>query len=99
MAANWHKKIFGLKKLISLVGPLWPKSTRLSGYAENGPYHCEDCSFLRRGADGKIFKDSKGGRCHHPVVIADPEVKKDESGIPIVNIQHGCCEFVDQEKD
>ena len=99
MAVSWQKKIECLKRLIAAVGPLWPKSTKLAGYAERGPYHCEDCSFLRRGSDGKIFKDDKGGRCHHPVVIADTEVKKDGSGVPIVNIRHGCCEFVDQEKD
>jgi hypothetical protein len=36
---SWLKKISALKRLISEVGPLWPKSTRLSGYAESGPYY------------------------------------------------------------
>ena len=97
MAKSWLRIISRLKKLIRDVGPLWPDSTKLSGYSENGPYHCEDCTFLRGRKDGedKIFHDENGmGRCNHPVVIADDEVKKDEKGIPIVNIEKGCCEFV-----
>jgi len=100
MAKSWLKKIGALKKLLAETGPLWPKSTKLSGYGESGPYHCEDCSFLKRNSDGEIFRDADGkGRCNHPVVIADAEVKKGSDGMPLVNIEHGCCEFVDQEKD
>src|SRR6266478_3648106 len=70
---SWLKIIGQLKKFIREVGPLWPNSTKLSGYAENGPFHCSDCSFLKK-VDGEQFKDDEGaGRCNHPVVIADSE--------------------------
>ena len=72
----------------------------MAGYGEDGPYHCEDCSFLRGQKAGNIFKDEKGmGRCIHPMMVADKKVKKDEKGIPIVNIERGCCAFNDQRKD
>jgi hypothetical protein len=96
---GWLKKIAGLKRLLSEVGPLWPRSTKLAGYAEDGPYHCEDCIYLKRDKEGKAFSDDNGkGRCVHSVMIADSEVKKDKSFLPIVNIEKGCCEFVDQTK-
>jgi hypothetical protein len=99
MAKSWLKVISRLKRLIADIGPLWPAgSTELSGYAEDGPYHCEDCSFLKGKKSGNIFRDDKGkGRCSHPVVIADSKVKRDGS-LSIVNIERGCCEFVDQHK-
>jgi hypothetical protein len=28
-------------------------------------------------------------------MIADTQVKKDKNGLPIVNIEFGCCEFVE----
>lgn len=96
---SWLKKIAAMKRLFREVGPLWPGSTKLSGYAEQGPYHCNDCIF-RKMKDGETFIDENGkGRCHHPVVIADPEVKKDQNSFPIINLKHGCCEFVEYEKD
>lgn len=96
--ANWQKVIAGLKKLVEDIGAFWPGgSTPVAGYAEDGPYHCEDCRFLRGKLEGKIFVDANGkGRCPHPVMLADPKVKKDADGKAIVNIQKGCCEFVDQ---
>ena len=97
---SWLKKIAGLKRLLIEVGSLWPNSTKLSGYGEDGPYHCEDCVYLKGKKTGEIFIDSEGkGRCTHSAVIADSEVKKDKNFLPIVNIQHGCCEFVDQKRD
>ncbi len=94
---NWTQVIAGLKKLVEEIGAFWPKSTPLAGYAEDGPYHCEDCSFLKGKKEGSIFVDENGkGRCPHPVMLADLKVKKDKSGIAIVNIEKGCCEFVDQ---
>lgn len=94
---NWEKKIELLKDLVKRVR-LWPAgSTRLAGYAETGPYHCQDCVWLRgrKGGEDKIFKDSEGkGRCAQPMMLADPQTKKDSDGKAIVNIQHGCCEFV-----
>jgi len=64
------------------------EGTPVSGYAENGPYHCEDCVHL----EGRV--------CAHPVVMADPGVKKkrDADGRPYVNVEHGCCRFVRQIK-
>jgi hypothetical protein len=99
MAKQWSKIIGGLKRLIAEFGPIWPKSTKLSGYAESGPYHCEDCEYLKK-VDGQIFRDEWGrGRCSQLVVIADSEVRKDSSGLPIVNIEKGCCEFVDPAEE
>jgi len=94
--SSWLKKISGLKTLIAKVGPLWPKSTELSGYAEKGPYHCGNCEYLKGLKQNNTFLDGNGkGRCNQSVVVADPEVKKDELGRPIVDLEHGCCEFVE----
>jgi len=93
---SWLKKIGALKRLLREVGSIWPApSTRLAGYAEDGPYHCEDCIFLK-----KDFKDENGhGRCNQPVMISDSEVKHDgKTGLAIVNIEKGCCEFVEPPK-
>lgn len=96
MAHNWPKIITGLKKLLAEVGPIWPKSTKLAGYSEKGPYHCENCEYLKGLKDGNVFVDESGkGRCIQEVMKADPEVKKDNDGLPIVNIPKGCCEFVE----
>jgi hypothetical protein len=95
---SWLKKIGALKRLLAAVGPLWPRSTKLAGYAEEGPYHCEDCVYLKGKKQGNVFKDDDGkGRCIHPMMIADLEVRKDSKLLPIVNIEKGCCEFVDQK--
>ena len=78
----------------SLKGKYWT-GTRLSGYAEDGPYHCEDCRHLEGRLTNKVVRDSRGrGYCQHSIVIADPQVAKDSHG-PLVNIEKGCCEFVD----
>jgi len=99
MAKSWLRIISKLKKLIKDVGPLWPDSTKLAGYGENGPYHCGDCEYLKGLKEGNVFKDKdERGRCSQSVVIADPEVKKDEKGRPIVNIEIGCCEWVEPLK-
>lgn len=96
----WSKKIAGLKKLLKSVGPLWPSpSTELSGYGEEGPYHCGNCEYLRGLKKGKAFIDPDGkGRCEMMVVIQDPDVKKDEQNYPIVDPEKGCCEFVEPLK-
>lgn len=94
---EWSTKIHFLQRLLSDVGKLWT-GTKLSGYAESGPYHCQDCEYLRGRKEGSIFRDAKGkGRCSQEVMMADSEVKKDSDGYPIVNIEKGCCEFVDNE--
>ena len=89
---SWLKKIAALKRLLREVGPLWPDSTKLAGYATGGPYHCSDCIYLK-----KDFNDNGLGRCNHPVMIADTEVEHDK-GLAIVNIEKGCCEFVSPPK-
>lgn len=96
----WSKKVHGLKRLLASVGSLWPApSTKLSGYAEEGPYRCGNCEYLKGLEEGRVFKDENGrGRCNQIVVIADPEVKKDDQGRPVVNIETGCCEFVSPPK-
>lgn len=83
-AGDWQGKIKALKELVSKF-PMWPKSTRLAGYGESGPYHCGKCKYL----EGK-------DRCTHPVVKADPQVSKGKDGLPVINPERGCCEFVDQ---
>lgn len=99
MARSWLKVIGKLKRFLSEVGPLWPDSTNLAGYAESGPYSCENCEYLKGREENQTFKDESGfGRCSQPVMIADPQVKKDEKGRPIVNIERGCCEFVELVK-
>jgi hypothetical protein len=97
---NLSDKISALKELIKRVGQLWPApSTKLAGYAESGPYHCKDCIFLRGYKEGNIYRDENGkGRCGNEFMMADPETKKDKDGYAIVNIEKGCCEFVDPGK-
>jgi hypothetical protein len=100
MAANkgWLKKLNALNKIIEENGPLWPRSTKLAGYGEEGPYHCEDCIYAKGKKQNDLFKDENGkGRCLHEAMIMDPEVKKDKSMLPIINLEVGCCEFVDQK--
>lgn len=93
---SWLKKIAALKRLLSEVGTLWPKSTKLSGYAEQGPYNCGICEYAKGMKAGNIFRDEDGkGRCLHSVVIADKEVSKDKNLLPIINLERGCCEFVE----
>lgn len=93
---SWLKIISRLKKLIADVGPVWPDSTELAGYAEKGPYNCHICEYLKGAKQGNIFRDENGkGRCSQSVMISDPDVMKDKNGLPIVNIEFGCCEFVD----
>lgn len=79
---RWEANIGALKHLLQTTGPLWT-GTRLSGYAESGPYHCGECKYL------------SGENCKHPAVNADPQVKKDKDGMPVVDPKRGCCEFVD----
>jgi hypothetical protein len=61
-----------------------------SGYAEGGPYHCEDC----------VHKTSaRDPFCIHPKVIGDHELQPrlvSIDGRPAVriNLEHGCCRYV-----
>lgn len=91
---SWLKLVGALKKFLNEVGAIFPNSTTLSGYGSSGPYHCSDCTYLKK-INGKPFRDDKNmGRCDHPVVISDFEVPRDGK-LSVVNIEHGCCAFVD----
>jgi hypothetical protein len=61
-----------------------------SGYAETGPYHCEDC--VHKTAPDEPF-------CIHPKVVGDHDlqdklVQIDGRPAVKVNLEHGCCRFV-----
>lgn len=89
MSKNWPEIINGLKVLIDRVGPIWPKSTKLAGFASDGPYHCANCEYLVGNRD----------RCNHEVMKADLEVKHDAKGLAIItDAEHQCCEFVEPKK-
>lgn len=64
-----------------------------SGYAESGPYHCEDC--IHKTAMDEPF-------CVHPKVVGDERLQDklvQINGRPVVKIdmEHGCCRYVNQE--
>jgi broad specificity phosphatase PhoE len=83
---DWQKIIAGLKSLIATTGPIWPKSTKLAGFASDGPYHCANCEYL----------NAERNRCNHEVMKADSEVAHDESGLAIISDpERQCCEFVE----
>ena len=89
MAKDWPKIIAGLKRLIAEVGPIWPKSTKLAGFASDGPYHCIDCEYLNKDRN----------RCKQEVMLADPEVEHDKNGLAIItDPERQCCEFVEPDK-
>ena len=89
MAKNWPEIIDALKVLIARVGPVWPKSTKLAGFASNGPYHCANCEYLNKDRN----------RCNQEVMKADPEVKHDVKGLAIItDPERQCCEFVEPIK-
>ena len=87
---TWNEKITALKLFILRIDPLWT-GTKLSGYAESGPYHCGNCVWL-----------ASPDKCTHPIVGADMEVLhrpgRPVSQLPIVNASRGCCEFVEPRK-
>jgi len=88
---SWLKKIAALKRLLREVGPLWPKSTKLAGFASSGPYFCGMCEY---------YKGSTTGVCVQEVMVADPETKKGETGYPVIDDpDHQCCEFVEPKKE
>ncbi len=73
--------------------------TPISGYSEDGPFHCEDC--IHR-------VDPKSSYCIHPVVVADPALKNrlvqisdgDTFKLTIqIDLMRGCCRYVNQEKE
>jgi broad specificity phosphatase PhoE len=63
--------------------------TLVSGYAENGPFHCQDC----------IHASRVNSSCNHPVVVADPDlqgrlIQIDSGPAVTVSLEKGCCRFV-----
>lgn len=82
---------------IKYVGKLWTGTT-VSGYSEAGAFHCEDCSHLKGAMQGRPYVGPEGkGRCDHQLVQLDPSVPTDSQGRKMVNIEQGCCEFVDSD--
>lgn len=82
-------------QFVTQIGQLWTGS-RISGYAEGGPYHCMDCKWAKGRTTGLPFRDANGkGRCGHPIIQLDPKVKIDTQGRKIINLERGCCELVD----
>ena len=70
------------------------QGTADSSYEERGPYHCEDC--VHKTAMDEPF-------CIHPEVISDKALKSrlvkiDGKSAVKINMEHGCCKFVKQEK-
>jgi hypothetical protein len=64
--------------------------TDVAGYAEGGPYHCEDC--VHKTASDEPF-------CIHPKVLGDPEMQSrlvmiDNRPTVKINLEHGCCAYV-----
>jgi hypothetical protein len=77
----------------------YPIGTRVSGYAgaESGPFECGNCLHFSAGPEGIVpggnAEGSAEGRCKHPVVVDDPEVKKDEEEEFAIVEAEGCCNF------
>lgn len=69
------------------------EGTAASGYEEHGPYHCEDCQYLRKPGT----PDKEHGLCPEKHVLKDPDVPTHKpTGLKIVNLERGCCYFVKQ---
>lgn len=89
MGKDWPSIIDGLRALIGKVGPIWPDSTKLAGFASDGPYHCANCEYLVGNKD----------RCNQKVMMVDPEVQHDAQGLAIItDAERQCCEFVEPNK-
>lgn len=56
--------------------------TKVAEYSEDGPFHCEDC----------VYRD--GDKCFEEHMMRDGEVKHDDKGWAIINIEKGCCRYV-----
>jgi hypothetical protein len=73
--------------------------TPIAEYAEDGPYHCQDCWFLK----SREPKSEARGSCNEPHMLIDPKTIKirDMGGKVIaasVHKEFGCCRFVDPVK-
>lgn len=66
------------------TGKFAEQGTSASGFASDGPYHCEDCihAILHNAATAAAAKDDEDdeqderalGCCYHPAVMRDPAV-------------------------
>lgn len=65
--------------------------TPIAGYAEGGPYHCNDCKYIRS-------RSKRHGACDEKHMKADPKTKKLKNGMALVKLETGCCEYVDPGK-
>lgn len=77
-----------------LGGDSDPKGTAIAEYAEDGPYHCMDCWYLK----SRDPRSNPLGYCNEPHMLKDPKTQKAEIGgakVAVVNKQRGCCRFVD----
>jgi hypothetical protein len=76
-------------KKVIYAGDNASTGTKLAGYEEHGPYHCEDCMH------------QTDGLCEHPAVTSDPELasRRNDDGLVEINLEHGCCEYVNQPLD
>lgn len=65
--------------------------TPIAEYSEEGPFHCEDCILQKPISD-------KRGACKEPHVLTDMKkglIKKDKkSGLAEINLEHGCCRWI-----
>jgi hypothetical protein len=71
------------------------QGTPASGYEENGPYHCDNC--IHKTAPDEPY-------CNHPEVVADKKLKDrlvniDGHNVVKINMERGCCKFVNQSKE
>ena len=79
--------------VLPAVGSIYDETgTPDSGYATDGPYHCEDC--IHKTAMDEPF-------CIHPKVVGDHQLQDklvQINGRPAVKIdmECGCCRYVSQ---
>ncbi len=66
-----------------------------SHYEECGPYHCSDC--IHKTAKDEPF-------CVHPAVVGDMQLQNrlvqiDSRPAIKINLEHGCCAYVNQMRE
>ena len=88
----------GLQDSPKLKGNLAEQGTPVSGYSEEGPFHCHDCLHRIGGYESDL------PFCIHPMVLKDPKLKSkrteyDGQKCVEINMEHGCCKFVRQEHE
>ena len=59
-------------------------------YAQEGPYHCEDCAYIVKASPQGL------GLCNEFHMLRDVKrgkMKGSRQGLAVVNLEHGCCRF------